>query len=334
MKFQKSLHLMLLILFITFFFSCNNSEKNKYSTIENSETKTYTNRFENPKWIEKYSKLVTNYNELSGATNFSIKTYTEAIPKTGPKNGSKPNLVNINDYPIMKMGLGQTIAIEIPELDSISAKANTEFTKLMQLNNDAESYYDRGDYEDDNYAQGKKYHEEILPVITSFTTIMKDFGEAITGLETEIKVFELERDEKQGLMIRYHVAKTLANAKEAFMLTQVEDMKAYGKTNPVTIDVLIKKLKSSIVEAEKLAKDKDRLVSEFSGKANVDFYYEQFMVQANRMVKNLRELKKKLKTQNFTRRGSFIPRISTDGLPDTILNNYNELIENYNNLMS
>ncbi|WP_290696162.1 hypothetical protein [Lacinutrix sp.] len=77
------------------------------------------------------------------------------------------------------------------------------------------------------------------------------------------------------------------------------------------------------MKPKKLAKDKARLTREFSGKFTADFYYEQFTNQTNRMVKNLREPKKRLISKKITRNGSSITRISTDGLLDTLLDNYN-----------
>lgn len=326
------------LLFISFSLvlavSCKNATKNDVSTENELSPKTYANKFENPNWIEKYSIYVTNFNDLNEATTFSIKTYNEDVPVDGPKKGIKPSLITIFDFPTLKFERDNGNTIALPELDSIAVTSNKDFTELMTAMNAAESYYDRGDYDDDDYAQGKKYHKQITASIETFNGNMINYLDAINSIEKNLKKFELNRDKKEGLMIRYHVAKTLELGKEAFMLTQVKNIEEYKKTDLKLVDNLIQKLTVSILDSDKLATDKERLTYEFYGSSTADFYYEQYTKQANRMVKNLRELKARIKSKDFSRKSVYISRISTDGLPDSITDTYQELIENYNHLMS
>lgn len=86
-----------------------------------------------------------------------------------------------------------------------------------------------------------------------------------------------------------------------------------------------------IKAATEMAKNEERFLQEFSHPAAKDFY-NGVIKQANRMTKNLRALKKRIKKNDFERTEFFNPSTAADGLPDALVNNYTKLISEYNRL--
>jgi len=312
--------------------SCKNSENKTISKVGNTESKVYSNRFENPLWIEKYSEYVSLYNDLSDALTVPLKYY-DNIPETGPRKGiGSINLVSLDDYPLVELKEAQAIQLEFPKLDTIAAVLADDYKNLMKVMNNAVSYYERNDFEDDNYAQGKAYHKLIKSYSTTVTDKLDNFGSEIKNLEKELQIFQVDKFKKEGLLMRYHMAKLVQYGQEASNFANVKDMETFAKTDSLAINGLIQNLIKNIKDANELAEDEKRFAQEFSNPI-ADSYYEGVIRQSNRMVKNLRALKSRIKKNDFTRSGiGFISNITADGLPDALADNYNQLINEYNNL--
>lgn len=67
-------------------------------------------------------------------------------------------------------------------------------SEQLQTTNTTNSYYERRDFEDDDYAEMKRYHELIMLHSKSFYEKLDEFNARLESLEKELKVFELNKD--------------------------------------------------------------------------------------------------------------------------------------------
>jgi len=329
----------LLLVIISVFVSCNDANKKEVQTTEalsnNTTETTYSHRFENPQWAQKYNKYIAYLNGINAELNAPLQYYFDGIPEDGPKKGMKDaNLITISDYPTEALLAAQAIAVEVPELDTIANIVNKEYKKLQSAVNGAEVYYKKKDFEKDDYAQGKKYHQSISSSSESLFKNMDLLGLQIQNLEKQLADYELELNKKEGLMMRYYMLKVLAQTKKATEFANVEDMQTFVKTDATAVKVLITELTKSISEANELAKDEERYAKEFSN-ISAKIHYNAVLKEANRMVENMNALTKRLQNQNFERskRKLYISGKTADGLPDAIIANHDGMITAYNKLI-
>ena len=325
--FKKMKTLLVLICLIACF-SCKDSDK---EVATDSNSKSYSNKFDNPKWVEKYSEYVSFYNEINQSLVVPMDRYNNDIPESGPKAGLSIGLITIDDYPSEELVEAQAIAIEIPELDAAAITVNDEFNKLIQVLDDAHVYYERKDFEEDKYAKGKKYHELVMSHSEALYTKIETLVSKIESLEKNLHVFELERYKNEGLMMRYHMAKLVEHGEDAYAFAAVEDMETYAKTDSIAVDRVIQDLIKTIDEANKLGKDKERFAKEFAN-LGAEIYYEEVIEEGNIMISNLRGLKKNIRKQDFTNH-SRLNYNDGDGLPNSIIVNYERIVNKYNNLI-
>jgi len=319
---------------ILFLFSNCKGEKNTSNESEQTSPKEYTSKYENPEWMQKHNFYVSHYNDVGGAADYSLEGYFDDIPESGPKNATKKiSLITIYDYPNLALENAQAIKIALPEFDSLSQAINDDFNMIMNTLNTAEGYYDREDYLDDDYKEGQRLHEIILKTSRSFEQKKDSIAKIIETLGKEINTFTLASFKANGYIIRYHVSSIMTKAQDVVKLSQVEDMDTYAKTDTQKVTALIDALTPHIKSVVAYTKEKENFNKEFND-VTADFYFDKFIKESNRMVKNLRRLKERIKNEDFERKNTFITNITADGLPDALIGNYNNLVEEHNNFMT
>lgn len=309
-------------------------EKNVKMPGFQEEVIEYASIYENPKFTETYNLYVTYFNKVIGSYDVSEQYYSRAFPGEYPAavTGS-PSLVTISDYPDSYLEDALNAEVKIPELAEAGKKVREQLLPLRTAMNQAEGYYERGEFEDDGAAQGRVYHEQITTGLANLNEAVANMQSSIAVVDNKLRTIENENNKKNGYYVRYHTARVIDLARQAYELVQVETMEEVAALDPKNIDALRQQLTDEIKVMDSYASDPEQFNLEFSVTSPASGYYSQYLSQSNRMVKNLRALSKMVQDQDFTKGGRMvISNVSSDGMPASIADNYSRLIELYNDM--
>ncbi|QCX01733.1 DUF3829 domain-containing protein [Aggregatimonas sangjinii] len=332
------------------FLSCKDSAKNNdpnSAEALSAVTTTYDNIYENPAYIEVYNEYVTYLNDITSSYDASQTYYFNAFPDDYPENlKGSPSLVTISDYPDDHLERALRADLKIESLEKPAQTVNEYILTLRRLMNHADGYYERQEYLDDAAKRGKSLHDSIVPAFFNLNEAVGEFRDQITAIEQKMTAVELENYKNEGLNLRYSLLKIITIARETRAFTQVETMDEYANLELKNVVDVRKRLSENIQELEKSASDKSQFTREFGSNSTAEGYYNfGFKRASNDLVKHLRSLEQRLKTDDFepeipnnTPSGIQSMMIKQfyngDGMPQMIMETEGKLIEAYNDIIN
>lgn len=322
--------------------SCKNSEKNSVD----DKTTTYNSIYENPAYIGVYNEYVTYLNDIIASYDVPHTYYFSAFPDTYPKKfKGSPNLVTIDDYPDDHLDNALNAELKIDSLEKAAMQVKENIITLRRLMNQAEGYYDRQEYLDDDAKLGRSLHDSIVPAFSSLNNAVDEFRKHIIFIEQKMTAVELENYKKEGLVLRYSLLNIITIAKETRAFTEVETMEDYAKLELEKVVDVRKRLVQNINKLEKSATDKSQFSKEFNSPLAESNYNFGFKSASNDLVSQLRSLENRLNTNDFEPKipnntPSGIKRMMTEkfyeggGMPQSIMETEGKLINAYNEIIN
>lgn len=276
----------------------------------------------------KVQAYIECYNSVNRSGHSAIERYASWVNmKTGPTGKERHvyGLYDINESSIQTCQKKITAALEQqPKIEQLDGSARNYLEALNTLGervNEANKYYDRKDYKDDNFAKGKQMHGPLVQAMEKFSVASKAFSDA---LETENdKLLAAERDhieKTEGRKLRYWRMSTMAEAKQLTNIIAEE-----------TFDV--NKAAAKLADFEKAADElsayakanKDELPTAWS---IMDSAVEDFRITAKERIRRVRDKKPYSQTERNwvgTSSGWMV-----DGSPDKLIRKYNDLVSRSN----
>ncbi len=118
----------------------------------------------------KLNAYIGCFNALDSKTHGSIESYTRWIKDVAAGPTGRETQVygpfEISDYDMKQCDAPVTEAIAakpvLAELDAAAGHYQQALKALVPISKDAHDYYDRQDYEDDQFAKGKQLHAPLM----------------------------------------------------------------------------------------------------------------------------------------------------------------------------
>ncbi|HIE5095379.1 YiiG family protein [uncultured Stenotrophomonas sp.] len=132
----------------------------------------------------KLNAYIGCFNALDSKTHNSLQSYTRWIKDVdaGP-TGRETHVYGpfvISDYDMKQCEAPVTEAIAatpvLAELDAAAGRYQKALKALVPLSKDAHDYYDRQDYEDDQFAKGKQLHAPLMVAFKDFVAASETFN--------------------------------------------------------------------------------------------------------------------------------------------------------------
>lgn len=223
----------------------------------------------------------------------SWKRYTSwANPKknlTGKEKNASYGLYSLYDD-VIKTIIPKVLNTvdEDPKLPALDQSAK-EYVKTLEVLHplvaEADSYYDRQDYRDDNFVKGKELHPKLVDAFQAYMTAREKFDTELTTVKDSVDIQLLDRLEKeQGKKFAWH-------KKNIFMATsKTLDKLSNEKISQNEIDNLVKNYAETVHEFDAYMKTADDKTSGSSAYAS----------RPNTILRKLRDFRdyKKKKNQN------------------------------------
>ncbi|NRD18575.1 YiiG family protein [Winogradskyella eckloniae] len=311
--------------------SCN--EEKKAATTERVSAETL-NKFETKEFIDKYNIYIGFGNRFDKNVGNSYERYFKwADYEKGPSANSKRigGVTTLSNSELEKLEKAIAQYPEIEEVDDLMKAVLKDATYLQTTLDKADSYYQKQDYKDDDFALGKDLHKDLVKAFENYYKSYDLMYVNFKGLQNSLKEFEAHKYKENGELIRYNLMMELNKADQVFDVIGNLD----GE-NLKSID--IKELKAKLADfrtvhnaLESQNKDETQKTKEFGKTSIAKSFLPTFIREGNSFIRETRQLIERIEKNDFDY-GITHPSIAASGSPLKLRKVYGNLVTYYNRM--
>ncbi|MCB1214997.1 MAG: YiiG family protein [Deltaproteobacteria bacterium] len=302
------------------------------SSPSSSSNQSVNSKLDSPQFTRKYNQYISFINHTHSSVYRSYENYFRwADRDKGPQADQR--IGNVSPFSWQPKSFEDYLNQE-PSFGLLDEKAkilSEKTTKAHELLKEADNYYSRQDYKDDNLAKGKQLHTQLVQSLEEYETAYTAMRNEFDKLEAEVLAKQYADFQEQGYHIRYNMMKNLDAAESLSHVVGELDGEDLKKIDLSAYDQAFQAFRESLEAIEKYAKDDAQIKKEFSSpvaKSMLDSYSNY----ASNFIKNARRLKERIEKNDFNY-GPAHPTIAAGGSPKALENSYRELVK-YNNRMN
>ena len=313
--------ILFLIMLLTFIMSCG-SKKDSDSSGNDSKD------------IGKFNYYASVYNDMSEINAGISEYFREAGEAEKIKKSETVKNITVNEGTIEKLQKGISINYKMENLDKVAKELLPVLKELKIVTDDMNNYYSGKDYTSDNFAKAQELHTKFLAIIKKYEKLDNEFGAALVVREKENFESSLNKYKKDNSLIKYNMLVLINESKNFIgeMKTQNLNTANYTQGDLTKLKPIQQKIVETSNNLQKLIKDEKQLKKE-------KFRAEEFTT----FQRSLASYKASV--------ASFISRIerkhpanpgeikqpwmteSTEGMPNNVLREYGNLVDDYNSIM-
>lgn len=180
----------------------------------------------------KLNAYIGCFNALDAETHRSIESYTRWIKdvEAGP-TGRETQVYGpseIGDYDMKQCDAPVTEAIAakpaLADLDAAAGRYQQALKALVPVSKDAHDYYDRQDYEDDQFAKGKQMHAPLMAAFKAFVLASETFNAELERQNDAAQREQLKAlEQAEGRTREYYRLAMMLEAKAIVELMSEDD---------------------------------------------------------------------------------------------------------------
>ncbi|MDP8099206.1 YiiG family protein [Pasteurella atlantica] len=277
----------------------------------------------------KTNAYIKCYNGISGRAIDSINRYESWVKdmKKGPTGKERIvyGLYTLHDHVIKdcKENIPVAVAVE-PKQEELDQAADNYLKATLTLNekiNEANRYYDRENYKDDNFAKGKEMHKPLSVAMENFLKAHDELSKQLEEVNNNaMKAQLVEIEKNDGKKFNYWMLSTMIEAKPAVNLLSKEQFD-------------VEKAKSLISAYENSA---DKLIEQIKSDTSVEMArYATLPMTIDNYRKALKERMRRVRDKKPYSTGEKMQLNPSsgwmvNGSPYKVMDTYNKLIEAVN----
>jgi len=225
---------------------------------------------------------------------------------------------------------GKGMAPALPELDAAVAAFAAAVKAGTPLLNDAQTYYDQKNYQDDKMAKGQALHPQLVELFKGVNSASHAMSEAFAKQKAPLDARELERLKTKGPKLAYLTKRSIMDSEAFANMINVKSVKEFSALPAPELQAKVDTLAQEYSELKAMvdAKGKD-----LEGTSNVDSYasaLETYLKTAKEVTRRIRD-KTKFTDSELERLGTGAGWM-TDGSPDKLDRDHESLIREYNRM--
>lgn len=317
-------------IFLLFLSSCRD-EKN--STASNNSNVS-SSKFETKEFIDKYNKYIAFGNLFDKSVINSYDRYFDwADREKGPSSQTKNvrGVSTLSERQITQLEQAVTSKPEIENVDEKMKPVIKSSKALFEILNEADSYYQKQDYKDDDFSKGKELHTKI---VTAYDNYFKNYDAMYADfkvVQNNLKEFEANKFKENGEFIRYNLIMELNKIDQIFSLIGNLDGEALKSINIETLKSTVSEFRKVHEELEKYNKDENQKTKEFGKTGIAKTFLPSYIREGNSFVRECRNLIERIEKNDFDY-GISHPMIAAKGSPLKLRKVYSQLVTNYNRM--
>ncbi|XQA73998.1 YiiG family protein [Xanthomonas sacchari] len=271
----------------------------------------------------KLNAYIECFNKVDGRIHEGAQQYVRwmADPKAGPtgKETSVYGPAPIDEYAMKLCDAPMTEAIaakpSLPALDAAAKRYLAALKTLQPLANQARDYYDREDYQDDQFAKGKQLHAPLMAALSEFHEASEAFSHELEAQNDAAQREQLKAMEKaEGRTRDFYRLSMMLEAKDIVGLMQDDEFDTAKAT------ALVAGFNSLSDEAHAKVANQEPGKSDWS---DFETAAENFRKESKARIKRVAE---KIPYSAFEQRSLDNPIVAPEGSPARLLKSYNDLV--------
>lgn len=280
-----------------------------------------------PSLGKKLQPYIACINRLSERANASRERYLSwADEKKGPTGkGNIYGLYTLYDPKDCVAGVAKA-AQEQPahaELEKAGGEFAAAVSELVPLLNQANDYYDQGNYKDDKMAKGREMHPKLVAAYTRFSNADKALRSQVDELNDRVQLERLALIEKtEGKGVNYLVTDLMIKAK-ALLRTEAVEPKAFN----------LEKVTPAIAALEQAIKDIETFNEGTPSKkvgSSLISNAKTFLTSAKELMRRIRDKVPYSTGDRMLMSGPPGGAWMVSGSPARLQRDYNQLVEAFN----
>lgn len=310
--------------------SCGN-DKTSNSDQVSSET---LDKFETKAFIDKYNMYIGFGNRFDKNAIASYNRYFDwADREKGPSIDSKKigGVSKLSETDLKKLEKAIALDPEIEEVDDLMKAVLKDGITLQNVLENANSYYQKQDYKDDNFAKAKDLHKELVSAFDNYFNSYDNMYVSFTALQNSLKEFEANKYKENGELIRYNLMMELNKADAIFMLIGNLDGEDLKTINLEKFNSKLAEFRTVHEALEKLNKDETQKNKEFGEVSLAKSMLPSFIREGNSFIRECRNLEERIEKNDFSY-GSVHHINPAKGSPSKLRKIYSNLVTNYNRM--
>lgn len=311
----------------------SSSEKAKSQTSDQAASNSDVEQ--NNQAIEKLNVVVDC---LNGPSNSSSESYGRYLSWVDPDKGvtGKEKVVygvhKIQDAEKCIEGL-EKIKGAAPAMKDLDESAEQYIAHLKALDivvKQAYDYYYQEDYNDDNFAEGKKLHPDLMKNFQNFLTTSEKFRSYYDAENDKLTLNRIAQMEKEGESFWLHSEKAMFQAKlvvrSGSVIDQFSDLDVPSFTQMVT------NYQEAINNLDTYIKSHDAEMQKVSAASGLVRYHKSVLTEAKKMMRRARDNPELTDSEKRTWRTATEWMI--DGSPARLIREYNSLVSDVDSINS
>jgi hypothetical protein len=248
--------------------------------------------------------------------------------KAGP-TGKERNIYGLYainaDSCYQALDRAKTMGPALPDVESAAIEYRRALEQLEPIVKQANEYYQQDDYKDDKMAKGKELHPQLMNGFAKFEQVSKGFEDRVTRLNDGVSARQLTRLEKDpARRLQYLSQRGLNEAKALIGLTNIAELKELDQQK---YDVALQTYDKTLTELEQYADSHE-------AEADKIMMFSSYISSCKTFLKSAKELlRRKRDNKDFNK--EFFSKSSpqlVDGHPTQVVESYNRMINDSNNL--
>jgi len=331
---MKRFILLLSLLLVALSTSCGEDKKSNLTGDTKDISSETLDKFETKTFINKYNAYIDFGNQFDKSVVTSYDRYFKwAGREEGPSSKSKRigGVSKLYDSQLKKLERAIALDPEIEEVDELMKVVLKNATSLHDILQTADSYYQKQDYKDDDFAKGKDLHKELVIAYDNYFNSYDNMYVNFRALQSNLKEFEANKYKENGELIRYNLMMELNKADDIFMLIGNLDGESLKKMNLEEFKAKLSAFRTVHEDLEKLNDDETQKTKEFGEVSMAKSILPSFIREGNSFIRECRNLLERIEKNDFDY-GIVHPNIAAKGSPLKLRKVYSNLVTNYNRM--
>jgi len=268
---------------------------------------------------------------MSGFTPRAYESYNRYFGWADVEKGPKGSKIVLGLYPLeegrinhMEEALGN--APEIEKLDTLMRVVIEKSKALSNVTLEAEEYYDKEDYKDDDFAKGETLHKSLLEAFNEYFSANDEMKVEFLVLKEELFEYEIDKLKKNGLITQYNIQMNMHHAEAILDLLGNLDVSELKSLDVKKYDTQMTKFQTTYDDIEKLAKDTNQIKKEYGDNFYME-YITDYIYESRDFIRETKRLKTRIEKSDFE-----VSRGSDNGTPKKIHAVYSQMVNMYNRM--
>lgn len=350
---QKRIILLLIICFTLT--ACNTIEKSINSStasiaeqttektsenVNQTSTSSTSKADENTDLIDKQNAYIDLNNFITGNYYSDVisRYFTYFGTDTFNALQTEPEVIAVIQYDIDIIDKALEYSNKEPRLEQFDAAVQDLVPKLKNLidvMNDAHSYYNQKDYLDDNFAKGKEYHTQIVSLyFDQLSPSLDMFFEQVNKYDEEQTKKDMQQLLDSDFMLQYSMLDVLVKARD---IASEVDSQNIDSSNLLELNLtVIKEKYSKLIEAinnlQKYADDSSRYKKENIMEIQIEQYLDDAGLTKAAVTEMIQRVENKEAVDQFDIQYGHTSY--TSGTPENLNSQISSLVDAYNMMIS